>query len=147
MSLTSKSDFWRKIKLPPDEKSHGLGTRRENHEQKLLKFRRFWDQWYGRAGLCYILPPFGHLFVFQWLGVNRSREPPVPRGHRLSCCSTFSIVLRKGMASYTLHRKNRRTCFFCQSRYRVTRATASTGSKPVANKGGTLLPYVALVLG
>ena len=38
---------------------------------------------------------------FQWLDVTRASDPPVPCGHRLSkYCLTFSILMRKGTASF-----------------------------------------------
>ena len=42
--------------------------------------------------------PFLSLFLL-WLGVTRASEPPVPCGDKLSCCLTFSMLIRKGMVS------------------------------------------------
>ena len=54
------------------------------------------DQCYGNGvNLSWAL-------FFQWLGVTRTSDPPVPCGHRVSCCVTFSMLIRKGMASHAL---------------------------------------------
>ena len=44
-------------------------------------------------------PPSLGILVFQLLGVTRASDPAVPCGHRVSCCLTFSILIRKGMVS------------------------------------------------
>ena len=47
-------------------------------------FESITDQTYGRG----VGPIFRDRFL-QWLGVTRASCPPVPSGHRLSCCFDF----------------------------------------------------------
>ena len=69
------------------------------------------DQWYGRGGGW--ITPFWALFFCQWLSVPLARgDPPVPCGHRRSCCLTmFSILVWTEGWLATLRQKNRRTWF------------------------------------
>ena len=49
--------------------------------------------------------PFWPLFI-QWLGVTRASDPVVPCGHRLSCCLTLSILVRKATVCYAATKKS-----------------------------------------
>ena len=46
------------------------------------------------------------------LGVTRASEPPVPCGHRLSCCLPFSISIRKGWLATLHQKKSPNMCFY-----------------------------------
>ena len=81
LKISPKNRSWRKIKLPPVEKSHGgLGTQRKSREKKMAYFRRFWveeprhsrtisgdkymlplSQHVSMADVAIVTPRFGHL--------------------------------------------------------------------------------------
>ena len=62
-------------------------------------------------------------FFWQWLGVTHASDPPVPCGHRGSCCLTTPIRIPNGIASHAA--PNKSPNLFLSARYRVTRATGS----------------------